>query len=159
MKKMFLEFLNKPLIIKLPLIIIISVSVYYLSVFIYNTYTDSVVKEEIKNFKFEVAEIYFESRFDKRNYLDKYLVIKTRNSITKDQFDKMIFKIPQEEVRSELSNDKEIKIFFQSQFRKNISSQISVSFNGKNIYNYNFMNSIYDEEDQKKNPINEVNIY
>jgi hypothetical protein len=156
MKQYFLEFLKKPLIVKLPLVAIMLISFYYLSIFLFGIYQENKISEEIKNFKFEVSEVYFESRFDKRSYLDKYLVIKTRTPISKDQFNKMSFTIPQEEVKAELVSDKEIKVYFQSQFRKNISTQIIVSFNGKRIYNYGFMNSIFDEEDRKNNPINEV---
>jgi hypothetical protein len=59
---------------------------FYLTIFLYGIYKESKITDEIKNFRFEVSEIYFESRFDKRSYLDKEAV----EQRTKHKIDELI---------------------------------------------------------------------
>ncbi len=148
-----------PLLVKLPFLVILIIIIYFLVTFSVSIYTENKINEEVKNFRFQVDMVYFESRFDRRSYRDKFLTIRTLTSVSKEQFSKMTFSIPQEEVRAELINDKEIKVYFLSEFRKNINSKVTVYFHKKQIYKFDFSNSIFDEQDEKNNPIREVNLY
>ncbi|NBO17407.1 MAG: hypothetical protein EBV07_00730 [Proteobacteria bacterium] len=150
---------NKSLAIKIPFIVVVFLVIYMISNLILNFINQRNLDSEIASFRLDVKRVYFETRFNLRNFMDKYLIVELNTEITKEQFQKLKIEIPNESISADLLPDKKIKVTFNTPFKKGISSNLLISYLGKRVYNFNFKHSEMDEEDSKKNPINEPDKY
>lgn len=159
MKDLINNLKNQPLSIKIPLILVFTLICYSLVNFGSGILNQKKIDDELKNLKFKVSKVYFESRFTLRNYADKFMILEIANPITEEQFKNMNFIVSNEQVTPELVTPNKIKINFNSQFRKGVTSSLVVSFYGKRIYSFDFSHSNMDAEDAKRNPIVEPDKY
>ena len=159
MKEFFENLKNKPKSVTLPLVVILIIVVYLIINSVVNYYNFKKIENEMKDFKFKVSKVYFETRFKLRSPLDTFLILELENPISKDQFHKLSFDIPDEKVSGEYVTENKIKIYLNGPFVKDKASYLNVSFYTNKVYRFDFKNSSYDAQDVKNNPISEPDKY
>lgn len=153
MRKFINEFLNKPISVRAPLIIILVIFVYFVSYSFIDYLEYRKANEEYSKLNFKVSKVSFQMMYFERTYNDEYLILDLENPINRDQFDRLEITLKDEVVEKELVSENQIKIIFRSPFRKSASSDLNIKYYGRNVYFYTVRNSSVDEEFRKLNPI------
>jgi len=155
MNEIFDNLKNRPWGVKAPLVAVFFLVIYLVINSVSGFILQRGVEKEISEFKFSVSKIYFETRFNLRNYKDTYIFLELNEGISPDQFKKLTFEIPEEKVIAEQVESNKIKINLNSPFRKGISSSLKISYLGKRVYLFNFNHSELGEDDFKQKLIDE----
>lgn len=142
-----LNLLNKIILVALS-----SILLYFSFNFIFQYLEDKRIRTETAELNFEVESVTFEESKYIRNFGDEFIILNLKKPITKEQFEKMSFVIPEEKVKAELMDEKKIKVTFLSEFIKNKQSSISVFFYKKNIYTFTYKHALEDAEFLRNNP-------
>jgi hypothetical protein len=145
MKNFFKELNNKPLSVKLPLVLIFGIVFFSISIFIYREVVSIQTQNEVKNLNFKVGKTYFETKNKYRSFFDNFVILELNNSISKEQFESLSFDFNPETVRAELVEDKIIKVNFLGNFEKSAKKSLIIRYKNVEVYRLFIENSEADK--------------
>lgn len=80
----------------------------------------SNLRQFSKTFKLELNDYYFNSGFKSRLVMDNILILKLRDSLSREDYNKLSFEIsPQDQIKPEYADEKTIKIYFEKKMPEN----------------------------------------
>jgi hypothetical protein len=145
MKNFLKELNNKPLSVKLPLILIFGILIFFIISSTFNAVIGFRTQNEIQNLNFKVTKNYFETKNKFRSYFDTYVILELASPVTNEQFENLSFDFSPEKVRSELISSQVVKLSFQSTFEKSSKKNLYVKYKGVEIYKLFIENSEADK--------------
>ena len=145
MKNFLKELNNKPLSVKLPLILIFGIILFFIFSNIYSALMGIRTQNEIQNMNFKVVKNYFETKNKFRSYFDTFVILELASPVTNEQFENLSFDFNPERVRSELLSPQVIKVSFLGTFEKSVKKNLYVRYKGVEIYKLFIENSEADK--------------
>ena len=145
MKNFLKELNNKPLSVKLPLILIFGIILFFIFSNIYSALMGIRTQNEIQNMNFKVVKNYFETKNKFRSYFDTFVILELASPVTNEQFENLSFDFNPERVRSELLSPQVIKVSFLGTFEKSAKKNLYVKYKGVEIYKLFIENSEADK--------------